>query len=166
MGKQLVKNMRADEEHYIDEEAGLSLVEGYEAIKSLWDWLLGSYNPPRYTMIENYDQYCEKLAEHAITVCITTDGNPVGAISLYANDTSDFVGFVTQLAVRCDCRRNGLGTRLIEAGESIARSYGMRELRLLVAEDNSSARLFYASLGYGVVVPSNKSGQLLLGKCL
>lgn len=146
----------------------VKFVVGYDEVRSVWDWLLGSYEQPLYEQIREYDAYCRKVALNAVTVCVRADSGVAGAISLYVNDTVGCVGFVTQLAVHSEWRRKGVGTVLLMLGEEIARARGMQELRLRVAEDNAAGRAFYSSLGYGPVCLFTSDGGegLLLGKSL
>lgn len=52
------------------------------------------------------------------------------------------------LAVAPAQRRNGLGRRLVDWCEAMARLGGIREIALEVRESNAGARAFYATLGY------------------
>jgi ribosomal-protein-alanine N-acetyltransferase len=55
---------------------------------------------------------------------------------------------ILTLAVRPAARRNGLGSRLVEAGRARATELGATRMFLEVAEDNAPARALYESLGF------------------
>lgn len=57
-------------------------------------------------------------------------------------------GNMYRLAVREDCRRAGLGTALIEAGEAYLRERGARRVTALVAFEDEPAGAFWDSAGY------------------
>jgi ribosomal protein S18 acetylase RimI-like enzyme len=56
--------------------------------------------------------------------------------------------YVSNLAVRPDYRRQGLGEQLLLACEQQVTVWGLHELYLHVLENNQSARQLYSKLGY------------------
>ena len=57
-------------------------------------------------------------------------------------------GNLYRLAVRDDCRRQGVGLELVRAGEEYLRSRGGRRVTALVAFDDGEAGGFWDSAGY------------------
>lgn len=57
-------------------------------------------------------------------------------------------GNLYRLAVRRHARREGIGLRLVEAGESHLRSRGARRVTALVAFDDGEAGAFWDAAGY------------------
>jgi ribosomal protein S18 acetylase RimI-like enzyme len=57
-------------------------------------------------------------------------------------------GNMYRLAVRDDCRRQGVGLKLTRAGEGYLRSCGARRITALVAYDDDDAGGFWDSAGY------------------
>jgi ribosomal protein S18 acetylase RimI-like enzyme len=55
---------------------------------------------------------------------------------------------LAQLAIRPDCQRQGLATRLVREVQALADANGRQELTLLVADSNRPARCLYESLGF------------------
>lgn len=57
-------------------------------------------------------------------------------------------GNMYRLAVRDDCRRQGIGLRLTRAGEEYLRGLGARRITALVAFDDEDAGRFWDVAGY------------------
>lgn len=58
--------------------------------------------------------------------------------------------YLSNLAVKLDCRRQGIAQRLLEASEKAVKDWGCRDLYLHVLEDNYQARRLYSKAGYKV----------------
>lgn len=56
--------------------------------------------------------------------------------------------YLSNLAVRTDCRRQGIAQRLLAACEQIALEWGFQALYLHVLENNHQARRLYFKMGY------------------
>ena len=65
--------------------------------------------------------------------------------------------FLSNLAVRRDCRRKGIAKRLCGVAERTARGWGYSEVLLKVEADNRKARKLYRSLGYRVVAVDSEA---------
>lgn len=63
---------------------------------------------------------------------------------LYGDPMKNIMG----IAVDPDCRRQGLGRALLEAGEAWAREQGAAGVRLVSGESRQGAHAFYRALGY------------------
>lgn len=61
--------------------------------------------------------------------------------------------FLNGLAVAATCRRQGIGTKLIEITTQKAKEQGFASLSLMVWADNSNARRLYQSQGFQSVKP-------------
>ena len=59
-------------------------------------------------------------------------------------------GWVNYLAVVPDCRRRGLGRRLMEEAERLLRAAGCPKINLQVRSSNADVIGFYRSIGYAV----------------
>ena len=57
-------------------------------------------------------------------------------------------GNMYRLAVRNECRREGIGTALTRAGEDYLREHGARRVTALVAFDDEAAGGFWDAAGY------------------
>lgn len=63
---------------------------------------------------------------------------------LYADHMKNIMG----IAVRSDCRRQGVGKALLTAAEEWAKSSGADGVRLVSGSTRTGAHAFYRSLGY------------------
>jgi ribosomal protein S18 acetylase RimI-like enzyme len=89
----------------------------------------------------------ERLIEDSPAALLVSerDGEIVGAL-IAAWD--GWRGNMYRLAVREDCRRQGIGLRLTRAGEEYLRGRGARRITALVAFDDDDAGGFWNSAGY------------------
>jgi ribosomal protein S18 acetylase RimI-like enzyme len=89
----------------------------------------------------------ERLIEDSPAALLVSerDGEIVGAL-IAAWD--GWRGNMYRLAVREDCRRQGIGLRLTRAGEEYLRGCGARRITALVAFDDDDAGGFWSSAGY------------------
>lgn len=56
--------------------------------------------------------------------------------------------YLSNLAVRESCRRQGVARRLLENAEQLSMAWGFREMYLHVMADNTRARTLYQAMGY------------------
>jgi ribosomal protein S18 acetylase RimI-like enzyme len=85
------------------------------------------------------------------------DGRRVGGVAVVmdtsqadgANSRPDEV-ILADIRVAPDCRRQGVGRRLIQFAESHARSAGKRWIKLETQDNNVAACRFYAAAGYSI----------------
>lgn len=70
--------------------------------------------------------------------------------------------YISNLAVREDCRRRGIGSQLLARCEQIALDWGYNEIRLHVLDKNNSAKALYNQNGYEVCQIEPNWGQFLL----
>lgn len=105
--------------------------------------------------------YVANLREEAekskgVMLVAETDGAVVGYCTLHTHrdtfgDTDEIFyeyAHIGDLSVREHCRSLGVGTRLIERCEEIARAAGIKWLRLNVLAANKGARRLYAARGF------------------
>lgn len=86
------------------------------------------------------------VAESAGTLLVAErDGTIVGALIA---GWDGWRGNMYRLAVRRDCRRDGIATALARAGEDHLRERGARRVTALVAHDDDVAGPFWDSVGY------------------
>jgi GNAT superfamily N-acetyltransferase len=80
-------------------------------------------------------------------------GDPIGCAGLRFRSTS--VGQVTRMFVIVEHRRRGLGQRLLEEVESVARARGLTRLELDTRDDLIEARRLYLRFGFEEVPAFN-----------
>lgn len=83
---------------------------------------------------------------------LVAPGKPglLGALVLFFRRGSD-IARLYSLAIAAQARGQGLGNRLLEAGEQAARDRGCSRLRLEVRRDNRPAQRLYERRGYRVM---------------
>ena len=98
------------------------------------------------------DPWSEKmLAEHLANPCSLTlaavgdTGRLLGYVGLLAVVDE---GYITNVAVRPDCRRQGVAAALLDALEAQGKERELAFLTLEVRQSNASARALYEKLGY------------------
>ena len=98
------------------------------------------------------DPWSEKmLAEHLANPCSLTlaavdgAGRLLGYVGLLAVVDE---GYITNVAVRPDCRRQGVASSLLQALEARGRARNLTFLTLEVRQSNAPARALYEKLGY------------------
>jgi DNA-binding MarR family transcriptional regulator/GNAT superfamily N-acetyltransferase len=80
-------------------------------------------------------------------------GQPIGCGALKVKDRH--IGEVKRMWVHADARRLGLGRRLLETLEALARKFGLRTLRLETNRSLTEAQALYRKRGYLEVAPFN-----------
>ena len=97
--------------------------------------------------------------------CVAYTDDVIGYVAMYANDLQSETAYITLIAVRKEIQKIGVGSALIAWCESTAIGRGMRQLRLEVAEDNTTARSFYERHGF-CYEAGQKEGSLYMRKSL
>ena len=106
-----------------------------------------NYLPGLEERVKDINAYSEKLSRNARVLCQYVNDKCTGFCAYYANDMNTKTGYITQIAIHEDFRRQGLGRRLIrECIDDMKRS-GMNRVRLEVRKDNDGAIAFYKSEG-------------------
>lgn len=77
---------------------------------------------------------------------VALDGGRVVGALLVGHD--GMRGFLHHLAVAADCRRKGLGRRLVAEALRRLKAAGITQCRLIVYRDNRPGRRFWKSLGW------------------
>jgi len=95
------------------------------------------------------------LRERRLGIVMVAEGADRRRLDGYAIGTFgfdlEFAGpdaFLTELFVRAESRRHGLGARLLEAVTRALRDAGARAVTLLVRPENVAARRLYAAAGF------------------
>lgn len=112
------------------------------AVLALWEEER-SRHASRPDRIEDLEDLLE--GSPAALLVAERDGEIVGTL-IAAWD--GWRGNMYRLAVRGACRRQGVGLRLIRAGEAYLRSRGARRVTALVAFDDEQAGRFWDAAGY------------------
>lgn len=109
-------------------------------------------------MVNNLEEYAKKLNEKANTMQIVDSNNQqLGIVIFYSNDTINYVGFLTLIAVNKNYNNMGIGSKLLEYFEQYCKSCGMKKTRLEVLKENEKAIHFYKRHNYNFVSEDNNS---------
>ena len=72
--------------------------------------------------------------------------------------TADRLAYLHLLAVRDDRRRSGLGRRLVQAFDELARSTGARVVQAVARPENTAAVAFHTALGASAHLVPDRAG--------
>ncbi len=105
----------------------------------------------------SYDRLLERIAtRQGRLVVAEAEGRVVGLAGFVIEEDEPFVadafrryGLVTDLVVHADWRGRGLGRRLLEEMEGLARAAGLKRLAIGVLEGNAGAARLYRAVGFG-----------------
>ena len=92
---------------------------------------------------ENIQAYLER--NPGISFIATADGRTVGAV-LAGHDGRR--GYVHHLAVHPDCRRQGIGRRLVDCCLAVLANSGIQKCHIFIFKDNADAIAFWESVGW------------------
>ena len=111
-------------------------------IKKILEKLDDYYIPPISSQVE-LSEYAEKIRLNAEILVIKYNKNTVGISAVYCNDYDDYTAFITTIGMMDKYQGQGLGKKLLEKSIDLAKSKGMRKIKLEVHENNNTAISFY-----------------------
>lgn len=113
---------------------------------------------------ETVDDIVDSMCKAIVLVAVDSDDTILGTVRLYFRDAEDFseaklfeedeslkgmrVAYLTRFSVLQSTRGHGIGGRLIETAENIARTEGIRLLLLHTALSNGAVSGFYLKNGF------------------
>ena len=89
--------------------------------------------------------------ESTIFLALINSNNPAGFVQLYETFGSLHLGKIIilyDLYVAKECRKYGIGERLMKKSQEYAESIGAKSIELSTAKDNSTAQSLYEKIGY------------------
>ncbi len=89
-----------------------------------------------------------KYSEKAIFIVLREKDKTVGCLSLYANNIKSREAFLSMILVQEDRKHCGIGSKLLNKAEKIARDNNMKSITLSVNKSNLNAINFYIKKGY------------------
>jgi ribosomal protein S18 acetylase RimI-like enzyme len=111
----------------------------------------------QYLQTRVFTEAMAKKAAVLVAVAPADDGAILGCADLHLEDVralggaaagGESVGYVTNVCVRPEARRRGIGRGLMSLAESLCIGYGATELLLHVEPHNCAAVALYTSLGF------------------
>ncbi len=139
------------------------LADSFHSQAGLKHWLypllrLGIYEDLRNRLRSATPDYVCLVAVHTTSRAQSSDSNSgddlMGTVEMALRHPHLFQFtqakylYLSNLAVRAECRRQGVAYHLLTACESIALSWGFQDIYLHVLEDNYQARRLYLKTGY------------------
>ena len=118
-------------------------LDAYENVMTLWKESEG-IGLSGADSKENIRSYLERNPNMSL-VAKDANGTLVGAV-LCGHDGRR--GYIHHLAVRSDCRRQGIGQKLVEEVLNRLRAEGIQKCHLFIINDNVSGIAFWESLGW------------------
>lgn len=103
--------------------------------------------------LESWERQIQQLA----TFVATADGCDVGLVRGARHEHLSDTGYLLSMWVAGHARRQGIGSKLIDAVVSWAKTAGLNRLLLDVAESNAPAKALYSREGF---VATGESGTL------
>lgn len=145
---------RGGEERFeVDHWREGDIARAAELLHASYPLEIGRHFAPRGTPAE-WLRYVTALATqgpcgvfHPQSTRVVRDRDAMRGLALMTR-VAPATAHLAQLAVRPDSRRWGLATRLVQEAAALSHAAGCRELTLLVAAANESARRLYESLGF------------------
>ncbi len=158
--------------------AGLAeiLADSFHSRQGMGGWIypllrLGIYEDLRNRLQSNSPRYVCLVAVE--TACIRSDelNYPVGTLEMSLRSTYPWpltgvsqYPYISNLAVKTECRRQGIAKQLLLNCEQIALGWGFQNIYLHVLENNHKARRLYFKLGYRLHQIDSGWSSLLLGQ--
>jgi ribosomal protein S18 acetylase RimI-like enzyme len=102
---------------------------------------------------EGYERLVEFLFRHPHVLLMAESAMEKIGFLMLLDDIPDEVcnasqAFIAYMAVERHARRHGVGRRLLDEAERLARERGLPALALMVTEGNEPARALYAQAGF------------------
>lgn len=98
--------------------------------------------------IPNYEEYKEKVCQHAQILKAVYNGIIVGFVAFYANNIETKQAYITQIIVLKEYQNKHIGHMLLTKCFDYSRDVGMKECKLEVYNDNLNAIAFYKKNGF------------------
>jgi ribosomal protein S18 acetylase RimI-like enzyme len=103
--------------------------------------------PPLSGRLEIND-YAKKIASKAMRFEAWSDGRLVGLVAAYCNDQEKRIAYITSVSVLREWMEKGIAAFLMRQCIEYAKTSGMRQIGLEVAEGNTLAIALYEKSGF------------------
>ena len=103
--------------------------------------------PPLSGRLEIND-YAKKIASKAMRFEAWSDGRLVGLVAAYCNDQEKRIAYITSVSVLREWMEKGIAAFLMRQCIEYAKTSGMRQIGLEVAEGNTPAIALYEKSGF------------------
>lgn len=107
-----------------------------------------TFDPPLHKRVADIESYARKLVSNGYVYVALNNDHILGFVAFYSNDNITRIGYLSQIAVKPNCKIKGIGYKLIKQFEKISYDCGMNILKLEVSDNNKHAINFYIRNGY------------------
>lgn len=97
---------------------------------------------------ERLQAFAAKLHQNAEFCLCRDNGELVGMIAFYANGQGADFAYIPHVFVSLDYRKTGLFSRMLKVIEEYVQERGFSEIKLEVADDNTTAQSAYQKQGF------------------
>lgn len=104
--------------------------------------------PRLVNRVVDFDAFSRKLATYGIVIGLEDLDILKGIICFYANDSVNYIGFISIIWIRQNNRNEGTGTKLLKHCMEIMKERGMKFVELEVQTSNTKAISFYKKNGF------------------
>lgn len=118
-------------------------LEDYELVHKLWLTCKGMGLNDLDDSKEGIKRFLERNPE---TCLIAEDNEKMVGVILCGNDGRR--GYIYHTAVSPDCRKNGIGTALVEKALQALKKIGINKVALVVFSENTNGNAFWEKLGF------------------
>jgi ribosomal protein S18 acetylase RimI-like enzyme len=131
---------------------------------------LGIYEDLRHRLRSQQPHYLCLVAVATVSTVAGCCEELIGTVEVTLRSTSSWPSgsseypYISNLAVRKSCRRQGAARQLLLACEQASLEWGFSEIYLHVIESNHQARQLYLKLGYQLHRVESSYGSWLLGR--
>ena len=117
-------------------------IDAYDDVRALWQECTGVYLSDADSR-GNLQIYLDRNPD--MSFIATAEGKAVGAV-LAGHDGRR--GYIHHLVVHPDCRRQGIGGKLVQRCLDVLGAAGIQKSLILIFNDNSEGIAFWKSLGW------------------
>ena len=118
-------------------------IEDYEEVYNLW---LSCEGMGLNNLDESKDGIARFLRRNPVTCFVAKNRERIVGVILAGNDGRR--GYIYHVAVAADCRRKGIGTRLVECAVNALEQEGIHKVALLVFCHNDAGNAFWEKQGF------------------
>ncbi len=117
--------------------------EDYDSVRALWEQAGLSIKPGGR---DSRERFAAQLASGLQTVIGARAGDRLVGVVMTTHDGRK--GWINRLAVHPDCRRQGLGLRLIQEAERVLHGQGLQLIAALIEDWNTPSLTLFQRAGY------------------
>lgn len=106
---------------------------------------------PIDSIVEDMKIYAEKISNNAVCKVCKDSCTYCGYIIFYMNDSKNKTGYISQLAVKKEFRKKGIGNMLLNDCIQTAKKLNYEYIKLEVDKINKNAIDFYVKHGFEII---------------